>query len=120
MMRRVLAGAMLAGLAGCAAARPGPASSEPRVMACPHIPPPPPSAAHVPAPPKSGFAQILQPGHWDWADYDYTWVPARWLTLLTVARPRWQPGHWRQDRGACIWEGARFILPDNAKASPAP
>jgi hypothetical protein len=84
-------------------------------MACPHIPPP--QDAATPPARASGFAQILRPGHWDWAEYQYNWVPAQWVTLLTKSRPRWQDGHWRQDAGACVWMKPRFILPA-AKAGP--
>ena len=117
--RRLLwLGALAAALQSCAAPPQRPAAP----MVCPHIPPPP-KAEVTPPVQKSGFAQILRPGHWDWppepatglGGKDYTWVPARWLTLLTDARPHWHNGVWRQNGGACVWIKPHFAMPGNAE-----
>jgi hypothetical protein len=118
MSWRVVFGVLLPGLAACAAVPPP--SAGPRMMACPHVPAPPVHAKATPLAPASGFTQILRPGHWDWADYQYNWVPAQWLTLLTNEHPLWQSGFWRQDEGACIWIKAHFIMPGDAKDGPRP
>jgi len=86
-------------------------------MACPHIPPPPKGAASLPAAPSSGFRQILRPGHWDWSDGQYSWVPAQWMTLLAPGRPLWRDSAWRPNQGACVWQPAHFVV-QGEKAGP--
>jgi hypothetical protein len=72
---------------------------------------PPKPNGQPPRPPVSGFAQILRPGHWDWADGDYVWVAPYWLVLIDRQRPLWRDGYWEAQGGACIWHQGHFIAP---------
>jgi hypothetical protein len=79
-------------------------------ITCPHIPPPPPGKP--PLPPVSAFPQILLPGHQEWSDGAYTWIPPHWETRFsTTTPPKWIPGYWEVNGGACIWHNGHTQTP---------
>ncbi len=82
-------------------------------MKCPTIPA---AKAATPTPPAptEGAATALAPGHWDWADHGYTWVPPTWTPRpphphWQAAPALWQDGYWTPDAGACVWTAGRFL-----------
>lgn len=94
-------------LAGCQA-HPGI-----RPMTCPTIPKPRPAE---PAPPRPAAETplALAPGHWEWADGGYDWLPQAWLARpphphRPAAPALWQGGYWTSDAGACVWTAGSFV-----------
>jgi hypothetical protein len=105
----------MAALLGACATAPPPVAGA--VTACPHVPPPPPGETTPPLP-RSGFAQVLQPGAWSWTGHDYTRVAPRWVTLLAHTKPLWQAAYWSLNGGACVWNEAHFVRPPAGHAAP--
>ncbi len=73
---------------------------------CPHVPDPRPGEV-PPAPP--GPRQTLQPGHWDWVDGSYVWIPAAWHPRPPGPPRTWQDGYWEANGGACVWHNGRTL-----------
>ena len=94
---RLLAAALLLGLAGAV-----PALAQP---AYPPVPPP----RYEPIPPPPGGRVSWEPGHWHWTGVGYVWVQGRY-----VARQprygRYVPGHWQFNRrlGQYEWRPAHW------------
>ncbi len=76
-------------------------------MKCPTVPPLRQSAALAPARPASKEPLTLVPGHWDWANMDYEWIPPAWVPR---AKGRlWQDGFWTASGIACYWTPGRQV-----------
>jgi hypothetical protein len=90
----------LAALAGGCAAPPAP------VAACP-APPAPPAEVTPPLPRVVYHPVILQPGHWDWIDGHFAWVPSTWVER-TPATGLFQPGEWAPGP-TCQWLPAHWL-----------
>jgi hypothetical protein len=78
-------------------------------MACPAIPAKPLVTRPDPLPPVSATPLTLAPGHWDWADQNYTWVQSQWVPRLSQNRPLWLDGFWAGNGGACVWTQGHFV-----------
>jgi hypothetical protein len=80
-------------------------------ITCPHIPPPP-AGEKPPLPPVSAFPQMLLPGHQEWSDGAYSWIPPHWETRFsTTTPPKWIPGYWEVNSNACIWHNGHVQAP---------
>jgi len=88
---------------------PGPAHP---VMKCPTIPPP--RAPTTPTQAESGANLVLAPGHWDWADNSYAWVPPAWVNRPHPEAEKsgriWQNGSWSSAGIACVWVPGHFLF----------
>ena len=73
-----------------------------------HPPVPPIRAERVPAPPKSPFVLIWQPGHYDWNHVGYVWVSGKWVRRAGHGT-LWQDGYWRQTDQKPVWVPAHWI-----------
>ena len=98
--RIVLAGVAMLSLAGC--------SLQQDVAACPA--PPPRKHEVIPKPPVSEHMQLWQPGHWDYANGGYTWVPGEWV-LRGNKSGQWFDGYWTRDAAPspCHWVPAHWL-----------
>ena len=88
MKHLLLAGVVLLGLAGTAAAQY----------------PPPPAMYHERVPYAPGPRHVWQPGHWQWNGYSYVWVRGHYQVVEPRYRHRqWGHGHWAQGPGGWHW-----------------
>lgn len=118
MIRRCLPAALALPLCACAFQQQGSGldlglPAEAASVTCPHVP----ARRADPAPkrPAATFPQILQPGHWEWRDGDYQWMPAAWVARLTAGSPQWVGGFWTPSGGACVWHNGHFQWPGQAQ-----
>ncbi len=95
-------------LAGCAAA-PAKTMVIPPAPLCPVEPPAPPGSKIRPPPPPSFVPQMLEPGHWEWQDDDFVWVPAHWVPKNVPGKPIWRSGFWLYQGGGCAWQYSHWL-----------
>jgi len=88
MFPRILLLAVL--LAGCAGQAPEP-------------PPVPPLMVEtIPKPPVSGEQLTWQPGHWNWVNNGYVWLPGQYVPAAGHG-PKWMPGWWSRGDSGWTW-----------------
>lgn len=95
-----LAGAALLGVAGC--------TLQQDVGSCPV--PPTRRVESIPKPPVSEQVQLWQPGHWDYSNGNYAWVPGQWVPRGNKSG-EWFDGYWTRDAAPspCRWVPAHWL-----------
>jgi hypothetical protein len=69
---------------------------------------PAPIAETIPKPPVSPTPLIWQPGHWDWTNSAYVWIPGQYVSSAGHGN-LWMAGFWEKTPSGWVWHLAHWV-----------